>query len=154
MAHFEVDEPLKEGLNLEEITAGLDQLVSKKDAQNGGLIGAPKFMMPTLLRFFQQGGILCSNKDARDHFHFSLEQMALGGIFDAVHGGFSRYAVDAEWHIPHFEKMGYDNGQLISLYAQAHREEAKSALSRNYRQNHFFSKKGVVCSRGRFLCGT
>ena len=88
-----------------------------------GGVKAPKFMMPTLLRFFQQGGILCSNNDALDHFHFSLEQMALGGIFDAAHGGFSRYAVDAEWHIPHFEKMGYDNGQLISLYAQAFREK-------------------------------
>ena len=123
LANFEVSEPLKDALNLEDITTSLDQLVSKKDTQNGGLIGAPKFMMPTLLRFFQQGGILCSNNDALDHFHFSLEQMALGGIFDAAHGGFSRYAVDAEWHIPHFEKMGYDNGQLISLYAQAFREK-------------------------------
>ena len=123
LANFEVSEPLKDALNLEDITTSLDQLVSKKDSQNGGLIGAPKFMMPTLLRFFQQGGILCYNKDALDHFHFSLEQMALGGIFDAVCGGFSRYAVDAEWHIPHFEKMGYDNGQLISLYAQAFREK-------------------------------
>ena len=123
LANFEVSEPLKDALNLEDIVSGLDQLVSKKDPQNGGLIGAPKFMMPTLLRFFQHGGILCSNKNALDHFHFSLEQMALGGIFDAVHGGFSRYAVDAEWHIPHFEKMGYDNGQLISLYAQGFREK-------------------------------
>lgn len=123
LANFEVSEPLKDALNLDDIISGLDQVVSKKDPQNGGLIGAPKFMMPTLLRFFQQGGILCSNNDALDHFHFSLEQMALGGIFDAAHGGFSRYAVDAEWHIPHFEKMGYDNGQLISLYAQAFREK-------------------------------
>ena len=123
LANFEVSEPLKDALNLDDIISSLDQVVSKKDPQNGGLIGAPKFMMPTLLRFFQQGGILCSNNDALDHFHFSLEQMALGGIFDAAHGGFSRYAVDAEWHIPHFEKMGYDNGQLISLYAQAFRKK-------------------------------
>ena len=134
LANFEVIEPLKDSLNLEDIVSGLDQLVSKKDLQNGGLIGAPKFMMPTLLRFFQHGGILCSNKNALDHFHFSLEQMALGGIFDAVHGGFSRYAVDAEWHIPHFEKMGYDNGQLISLYAQAFREKPL-ALYRETRTN-------------------
>ena len=150
LAHFEVDEPLKEGLNIEEITAGLDQLVSKKDAQNGGLIGAPKFMMPTLLRFFQQGGILCSNKDARDHFHFSLEQMSLGGIFDAVHGGFSRYAVDAEWHIPHFEKMGYDNGQLISLYAQAHREEPKALYQETIDKTISFLKKELYTPEGGF----
>ena len=150
LAHFEVDEPLNEGLNLEEIAAGLDQLVSKKDAQNGGLIGAPKFMMPTLLRFFQQGGILCSNKDARDHFHFSLEQMSLGGIFDAVHGGFSRYAVDAEWHIPHFEKMGYDNGQLISLYAQAHREEPKALYQETIDKTISFLKKELYTPEGGF----
>ena len=150
LAHFEVDEPLKEGLNIEEITAGLDQLVSKKDAQNGGLIGAPKFMMPTLLRFFQQGGILCSNKDARDHFHFSLERMALGGVFDAVHGGFSRYAVDAEWHIPHFEKMGYDNGQLISLYAQAHREEPKALYQETIDKTISFLKKELYTPEGGF----
>ena len=150
LAHFEVDEPLKEGLNLEEIAAGLDQLVSKKDAQNGGLVGAPKFMMPTLLRFFQQGGILCSNKDARDHFHFSLEQMALGGVFDAVHGGFSRYAVDAEWHIPHFEKMGYDNGQLISLYAQAHREEPKALYQETIDKTISFLKKELYTPEGGF----
>ncbi|MDA9359060.1 thioredoxin domain-containing protein [Flavobacteriaceae bacterium] len=150
LAHFEVDEPLKEGLNLEEIAAGLDQLVSKKDAQNGGLIGAPKFMMPTLLRFFQQGGILCSNKDARDHFHFSLERMALGGVFDAVHGGFSRYAVDAEWHIPHFEKMGYDNGQLISLYAQAHREEPKALYQETIDKTISFLKKELYTPEGGF----
>ena len=150
LAHFEVDEPLKEGLNLEEIAAGLDQLVSKKDAQNGGLIGAPKFMMPTLLRFFQQGGILCSNKDARDHFHFSLEQMALGGVFDAVYGGFSRYAVDAEWHIPHFEKMGYDNGQLISIYAQAHREEPKALYQETIDKTISFLKKELYAPEGGF----
>ena len=123
LAHFEFNETDENEFKWGEITMSLDKILSKRDIKNGGLLGAPKFMMPTLLRFIQYGGLLCNNQEALNHFHLSLEKMALGGIFDAIGGGFSRYAVDSEWHIPHFEKMGYDNGQLLSLYAQAYREK-------------------------------
>ena len=74
----------------------------------------------------------------------------MGGVFDAVHGGFSRYAVDAEWHIPHFEKMGYDNGQLISLYAQAHREEPKALYQETIDKTISFLKKELYTPEGGF----
>lgn len=123
LIHFELNESVKNEFNWDEITVSLDKVLSKRDPKNGGLLGAPKFMMPTLLRFIQHGGLFCNNQEASIHYHFSLKKMGLGGIFDAIGGGFSRYAVDSEWHIPHFEKMGYDNGLLLSLYAHAYREK-------------------------------
>ena len=123
LIHFEFNETDENEFKWDEITMSLDKVLSKRDQKNGGLLGAPKFMMPTLLRFIQYAGLLCDNQEALNHFHLSLEKMALGGIFDAIGGGFSRYAVDPEWHIPHFEKMGYDNGQLLALYAEAYREK-------------------------------
>ena len=150
LASFELNEASKESLSLDEISASLEALLSKIDSRNGGLIGAPKFMMPTLLNFFYQGGLLCSNTLARNHFHFSLEKMALGGIFDAVHGGFSRYAVDDQWHIPHFEKMGYDNGQLISLYAQAYKEKPEALYKETVDKTILFFKEHLCSPEGGF----
>jgi uncharacterized protein YyaL (SSP411 family) len=62
---------------------------------------------------------LTDDKRAKDQLSLSLHAMASGGIYDQAGGGFSRYSVDEEWHIPHFEKMLYDNAQLISIYARA-----------------------------------
>lgn len=85
----------------------------------GGYKRAPKFMMPVNLNFLLHYGIATNDAQIKDYVNTSLTKMAWGGIFDQVGGGFSRYSVDNKWHVPHFEKMLYDNGQLTSLYAQA-----------------------------------
>jgi uncharacterized protein YyaL (SSP411 family) len=86
----------------------------------GGFKGAPKFPLPNhlvfLLRYFHQ----TQDTDLGTYLKLSLEKMAAGGIYDQIGGGFSRYSVDEKWHVPHFEKMLYDNAQLISLYAEAY----------------------------------
>ena len=56
----------------------------------------------------------------KEYVNKTLTQMAYGGVFDQIGGGFSRYATDINWHVPHFEKMLYDNGQLVSLYSDAY----------------------------------
>lgn len=89
------------------------------DNENGGYKGAPKFPLPNNWLFLLRYGVSAQNKPITDHVHFTLRKIAEGGIFDFVNGGFSRYSVDDRWHIPHFEKMLYDNAQLISLYAEA-----------------------------------
>lgn len=89
------------------------------DLEFGGYQRAPKFMMPTNYQFLLQFGHLTKNEKLLDYVHLTLTKMACGGIFDVVDGGFSRYSVDSKWHVPHFEKMAYDNGQLLSLYANA-----------------------------------
>lgn len=86
----------------------------------GGYKRAPKFMMPTNINFLLHYGTAQNDTDVLSYVQTTLTRMAWGGIYDHIGGGFSRYAVDTKWHIPHFEKMLYDNGQLISLYAKAY----------------------------------
>ena len=86
----------------------------------GGYKKAPKFMMPVNLNFLLHYSTSNQNQEILEYVNTSLTRMAWGGIFDQVGGGFSRYSVDTKWHVPHFEKMLYDNGQLISLYAKAY----------------------------------
>ena len=86
----------------------------------GGFKGAPKFMMPNTLEYLLHYVSLKSNSEAYKLVETSLLRMGYGGIFDPIDGGFSRYSVDDRWHIPHFEKMAYDNAQLLGLYAEAY----------------------------------
>ena len=116
-------EPLAEGdknaiglYELDEIVVDWSQYM---DTFLGGYKQAPKFMMPNNLDFLLHYGFLRENDSILNYVHTSLTRMAYGGIFDPIGGGFSRYSVDVKWHIPHFEKMLYDNAQLISLYSKA-----------------------------------
>lgn len=102
----------------------LEQAVTKWsgyfDTYLGGYKRAPKFMMPNNLEFLLHYGTSQNDQNVLDYVNTTLTRMAYGGIFDHVGGGFSRYSVDTKWHVPHFEKMLYDNGQLVSLYAKAY----------------------------------
>lgn len=89
------------------------------DLEYGGHARAPKFMMPTNLEFFWQFSEKKEAPAVKEQLHRTLARMAWGGLFDVVEGGFARYSVDIRWHVPHFEKMLYDNGQLLSVYAKA-----------------------------------
>lgn len=99
----------------------LDKWKKSFDHEFGGYTRAPKFMMPNNYSFLLQYAHLKKDPDLLDYVNLTLEKMAFGGLFDTVGGGFSRYAVDMKWHVPHFEKMLYDNAQLVSLYAEAFR---------------------------------
>jgi hypothetical protein len=96
------------------------RLSTRMDRREGGFEGAPKFPNPTavnlLLRAFGRSG------EAEDVVPalLQLTKMAMGGIYDQLGGGFARYSTDARWLVPHFEKMLYDNGQLLRLYAEGH----------------------------------
>ncbi|MEA3410640.1 MAG: thioredoxin domain-containing protein [Pseudomonadota bacterium] len=100
------------------------QMEASFDAQHGGFGGAPKFPHPGNIEFLMRHWIERLRDDAPDDraLHmaiYTLEKMARGGIYDHLGGGFCRYSVDDLWMIPHFEKMLYDNGQLLALYAEA-----------------------------------
>jgi len=94
------------------LRAVLDNLRASFDPRFGGFGAAPKFPHPTDLE-------LCLRKGETDIAHTTLKRMCEGGIYDQLGGGFSRYSVDAQWMIPHFEKMLYDNGPLLALLADA-----------------------------------
>ncbi|WP_018477322.1 thioredoxin domain-containing protein [Pontibacter roseus] len=104
----------------EEFQLMFTNLSQRFDKKHGGLGEAPKFPMPTnylfLLRYFYH----TQDEAALKHLNLTLHEMAYGGIYDQVGGGFARYSVDAEWLVPHFEKMLFDNGQLVSLYSEAY----------------------------------
>lgn len=90
------------------------------DNEQGGIKENQKFPKPNNYQFLLRYGIQNQNKDVLDFTLNTLDKMAYGGIFDHIGGGFSRYTVDTKWHIPHFEKMLYDNAQLVSLYSDAY----------------------------------
>lgn len=94
----------------------------RMDMVEGGPTSAPKFPLPSNLEFLLHYGTLEKNASVLEYVNLTLRKMALGGIYDQLGGGFSRYSVDLLWKIPHFEKMLYDNGQLLSVYAQAYKE--------------------------------
>jgi len=96
-------------------------LLKDIDEEYGGFKGAPKFMMPNNLEFLLRYSVQNQQENSKNKILKSLNMMAYGGIFDHVEGGFSRYSTDERWHVPHFEKMLYDNGQLMSLYSVGYR---------------------------------
>ncbi|MCX6183742.1 MAG: thioredoxin domain-containing protein, partial [Flavobacterium sp.] len=93
------------------------------DHEFGGMARSPKFMMPNNYAFLLRYAQDTKDQELIKFVQLTLKKMAYGGLFDTVGGGFSRYSVDERWHIPHFEKMAYDNGQLLQLYAQAYKPQ-------------------------------
>jgi uncharacterized protein YyaL (SSP411 family) len=90
------------------------------DHTEGGMGSSPKFPMPNNWQFLMRYAFLFKDGRIDDIVSLTLQKMAFGGIYDHIGGGFARYSVDNRWHVPHFEKMLYDNAQLISLYAEAY----------------------------------
>ena len=120
------------------------------DFYYGGTLGAPKFPMPVNLSSLLSYGYLNHNEEACDYVMMTLEKMAMGGIYDHLGGGFSRYSVDGHWKVPHFEKMLYDNAQLISVYAQAFRLTKKDALKIIIEETVDFIMKELTSPEGFF----
>jgi uncharacterized protein YyaL (SSP411 family) len=89
------------------------------DTESGGTGHAPKFPMPCEWSFLLRYGTRTGDAALLKQVRLTLDRMARGGIHDQIGGGFSRYSVDESWHVPHFEKMLYDNAQLLELYAEA-----------------------------------
>jgi uncharacterized protein YyaL (SSP411 family) len=100
------------------------------DFRKGGLDRAPKFPMPVIHQFLLQYHHQSGNEKALQAVLTTLDEMAAGGIYDQVGGGFARYSTDAIWKVPHFEKMLYDNAQLVSLYSSAYQLTQNSHYKR------------------------
>ena len=132
----------------------LDSLVFKWqksfDWDFGGMARAPKFMMPTNYEFLLRFGYQTKNQTLLDFVNLTLTKMAYGGLFDTVDGGFSRYSVDLKWHVPHFEKMLYDNGQLVSLYANAYKLTGNKLYKEVIEKTLHFVEKEWLTIEGSF----
>ena len=112
-------------LKLEDAHDMAKGLIKRVDMRRGGREGAPKFPMPANYRYLLHYHLMTGDKEAMEAVEVTLKNMAEGGIYDQIGGGFARYSVDALWVLPHFEKMLYDNAQLLSLYSQAYQVTGK-----------------------------
>jgi len=110
--------PSGDALSLGIAEAAVEGLGRALDPMWGGFGGAPKFPQPMTLEFLLRQG-LRGMPGAMEMLVLTLDHMAAGGIYDHVGGGFARYSTDTAWHVPHFEKMLYDNAQLLQLYTRA-----------------------------------
>jgi uncharacterized protein len=106
----------------DDLTRVAHQLMRQLDPVNGGVGGAPKFPNAPIFRFFWSEHFRRKDARAGDAVRRLLDALCEGGIYDHLGGGFARYSTDAEWHVPHFEKMLYDNAQILELLALAYAE--------------------------------
>ncbi|OIQ21782.1 MAG: thioredoxin domain-containing protein [Flavobacterium sp. MedPE-SWcel] len=134
----------------ENIKPIVEKWAKSFDDEYGGYARAPKFMMPNNYLFLQRYGYQTKNDSLLNFVDLTLTRMAWGGLFDTLDGGFSRYSVDLRWHVPHFEKMLYDNGQLMSLYAQAYKHTKNSLYKEVLEKTHRFINKELTTSNGAF----
>ncbi len=120
------------------------------DKKEGGYQRAPKFPLPNNWLFFLKYGVLSDDKEILNHVHFTLKKIGSGGIYDQIGGGFARYSVDHYWHIPHFEKMLYDNGQLLSLYAEAYQQNRDPFYKRIIEETIAWAEREMLASNHGF----
>jgi uncharacterized protein YyaL (SSP411 family) len=111
-------------IRTELLDAAAATTMASADGVNGGFGGAPKFPSVPALRFLCDAYVRTGDERLLGHVRLTAERMARGGIYDQLEGGFARYSVDAAWTVPHFEKMLYDNAELLWLYSRLNGEGA------------------------------
>jgi uncharacterized protein YyaL (SSP411 family) len=120
------------------------------DKTEGGMGTAPKFPMPNNWQFLIRYAHLMQDDEIAGLAKLTLLKMAYGGIYDHLGGGFARYSVDGLWHVPHFEKMLYDNGQLISLYAEAYTWQPDELYKQTVADTIDFAVRELLSPEGGF----
>ena len=167
-------EPSKMLEQAEKITEGIDQLevpelnesgapfdsalysiakekvISSIDKKYGGRQGAPKFPMPAIYEFLLAQDYYQPSDEIKSALKVTLDGMANGGIYDHLGGGFARYSVDETWTVPHFEKMLYDNAQLISLYSHAYQVFGDEKYAQAVRETITFCNRELSDESGGF----
>lgn len=133
-----------------EIISSVNFWKDQIDTISGGFKGTPKFPMPNSLEFLLRYGHQFNDDSINNYVKNTLTKIAYGGINDQVSGGFSRYAVDEKWHIPHFEKMLYDNAQLVSLYSKGYLKEENDLYKNTVIETLNFIKEELTAKNGAF----
>ncbi|NLP58489.1 thioredoxin domain-containing protein [Lutibacter sp. B1] len=133
-----------------DLKSSIEEWKKYMDFELGGKNRAPKFPMPNNYQFLLRYAIQANDNEILNYVNTSLTKMAYGGIYDQIGGGFSRYSVDKKWHVPHFEKMLYDNGQLVSLYAEAYQATKKPLYKNIVYQTLDFIERELLNNEGAF----
>ena len=135
--------------NAEYLNANIDNWKKKWDITNGGDLAQQKFVSPSKYLFLLNYGKIYEDLEVLDHVKKTLDIVSSSGLIDFVEGGFYRYTVDNEWKVPHFEKMLYDQAQLISLFSKAYKvfssESYKNVINRtvSFLNNNMLSNDGL-----------
>jgi hypothetical protein len=137
-------------IGLKELDTAAAQLGNMFDSVNGGLRGAPKFPQPGILEMLWRAGLRTGDKKFFETVEHSLERMSEGGIYDHLGGGFSRYSVDERWLVPHFEKMLYDNAQLLELLALAFQHSGNPLFAQRARETVSWLQREMTTPEGAF----
>ena len=132
------------------LEAGVANIKKRFDYVEGGGASAPKFPMPNNYEFLLQYYYHTKDQEILDLVELTLDKMAFGGIYDQIGGGFARYSTDKYWKAPHFEKMLYDNGQLVSLYAQAYQLTKKPLYKKVVNQTLAYIQREMTAKNGAF----
>ena len=148
-----IEEPTKlDGFSDTKLVELVQRWAKNFDGIEGGNSREPKFPLPSNIDFLLDYGVRANNELAINHALLTLDKMALGGIYDQIGGGFARYSVDLLWKVPHFEKMLYDNGQLLSSYAHAHRINPKPLYKRTVQNTVNWLEREMMDASGAFYC--
>lgn len=143
-------ESAKPDLEKIKVESCIEKIKEKLDHQSGGFKGSPKFMMPGNLDFLLQFASFKKDPEILEFLKLTLKKMAYGGLYDQIGGGFSRYSTDSEWHIPHFEKMLYDNALAVSLYCHAYQFFKKPYFKEIISETLSFIRKEFTSETGAF----
>ncbi len=128
-----------------------NEWASRLDRIEGGPDKAPKFPLPNNYQFLLRYGQLSHREEVITHVNLTLDKMAFGGIYDQIGGGFSRYSTDILWKVPHFEKMLYDNAQLVSLYSEAYQAKKSPLYQQVVEETLEFVKQELTSEEGAFF---
>jgi hypothetical protein len=137
-------------INPQILTNYVDNWSKRFDSRYGANKGAPKFAMPGSLQFLLDFAEVAQDEDVKKHVKLTLDKMQSGGIYDHLGGGFFRYSVDEQWYVPHFEKMLYDNAQLISLYSNAYKHFKDEQYRATVYQTIDFIRRELQSADGAF----
>ncbi|MDQ3047121.1 MAG: thioredoxin domain-containing protein [Bacteroidota bacterium] len=141
----------EESFTMDILDSSYQDWKMRLDQVEGGPDKAPKFPLPNNYQFLLRYAHLTKNEPLMKHVSLTLKKMAYGGIYDQIGGGFSRYSVDHLWKVPHFEKMMYDNAQLISLYSEAFRQSKDPLYKQVVTDTLEFIKRELTSPEGAFF---
>jgi hypothetical protein len=148
------EQPAKQMANTvttDKIITGIKEWSSLWDVTWGGNQGQRKFILPTNLNMLLDYSVLQQDADAKIHVLNTLDKVSHGGIYDHVDGGFFRYSTDDKWKVPHFEKMLYDNAQMINLLSKAYKLTGNEAYADVVKETFKFLKTEMRNESGGYF---
>jgi hypothetical protein len=146
-----VSNAVSSDFDLKVLEMGLSSWKTNWDLKWGGNTGDQKFMRPNGLMFLLDYGLLSGNQEVLKYVWNTLDLMANGGIYDQLQGGFFRYSTDSEWKVPHFEKMLYDNAQMVKLYAKAYKTHKNERYKELVYESLNFLKSEMKSLEGGYI---